>query len=183
MTYPSTRVIAVLAALALTLTTAACQDSDSSTTGTTVQDVPSATLTVPGRPSDHVTNMTGIDLAEEQVAGIEDRCREDASVPATGETCLGPLVAAALAGRPGSCPTKPAICVFLGYASGDTTAGVLKLVDSRPGSPVCGDGKVTVCRGVVVDAEVIAPLVGTPTTKPTTKAPHLKPERPPRPVR
>jgi hypothetical protein len=130
-----------------------------------------------------VTDVAGIELAEEQVAGIEDRCREGAGVPGTKEVCLGPLVVAARAGRMGPCPAGPAICVLFGYVSGDTTVGVVQVVDSRPGNPVCGDGKVTVCRGVVVNADIIAPLVGTSTTKPTTTAPHLQPERPPRRVR
>ncbi|WP_158850110.1 hypothetical protein [Saccharothrix deserti] len=67
MTDLSTRMITIFTALVLVLAaTAACQDPDSSTAVTTTrQDVPSVTLMVPGRPSDRVTDMAAIELAEE----------------------------------------------------------------------------------------------------------------------
>ncbi|WP_158852658.1 hypothetical protein [Saccharothrix deserti] len=168
MTDLSTRMITIFTALVLVLAaTAACQDPDTPTRVTTGQDVPSVTLMVPGRPSDRVTDTAAIELAEEQVKGIESRCREGAGVPGSKEVCLGPLVEAKRAGRTAPCPEGPAVCIFFGYVSGDPTAAVLKVVDSRPGSPACSDGTVTVCRGVVVGADIIAPLMGPPTTTPS----------------
>ena len=158
---PSSRAIAVLA-LALTIVACRPEEPGSSTLSTTGQDAVPSVLTVPGNPSDRVTDVAGVEITEEEVANAEKICRENAGVPGTNKECLDVWKS-----RP-PCRPSSSICLLGGHVVGRPSDAVLKVVDRRPGSPACSGRKVELCQGVVVDADVIGSLASASATKTST---------------
>jgi hypothetical protein len=157
----SSRAIAVFV-LALTIVACGPEEPGSLRLSTTGLDAVPSALTVPGNPSDRVTDVAGVEITEEEVANAEKICRENAGVPGTDKDCRELLKS----GPP--CRPNSLICLLGGHVVGRSGDAVLKVVDRRPGSPSCSDRKVELCQGVVVDADVIGSRAGASATKTST---------------
>jgi hypothetical protein len=129
-------------------------------------DVPKPTLTVPDRPSDRVTDVAARALTEKQVQDLESKCTRHAGVPGTDKDCREVLQALVRLTPP--CTPTSQVCILVGRVVGDSDVGVLQLRDQRSDSPLCGNGRIVLCKGITLRADVVAPLIDTLRTSTTT---------------
>jgi hypothetical protein len=151
----SPRVRAIMTAAVLAFALAACGGGENG-------GVPNPTLSVPGRPADRVTDVAARALTEEQMDEILKKCGEVAGVPGTNDDCKDFMRSIR---RP--CTPRSQYCFYGGRVIG-SDVGVIQVRDEQTGSPVCGGGKIALCEGIIVPADVVAALLETSTVPPST---------------
>jgi hypothetical protein len=128
---------------------------------------PSApTLTVSGKPSDRVTDVAARALTKKEVAEIIKNCTQAAGIPGVNSDCDIPR---SFQGSYQPCTPASPVCLVFGRVKGNLGVGVLQILDQRPGGSACSDAKISLCHGITVPAQVVAPLsTATPTAVPTS---------------
>jgi hypothetical protein len=147
---------AIIAAAVLALALGGCGHSGSTS-------VPEVTLTVPGSPSAHVTDVVARGLTKEQADRIHKQCQKAAPIPGTDEDCMNSIPR-----ELPPCTPQNDFCIRVALISG-TKSAVIQVSPPQSGSsPACAGSNAVLCEGIIVPAIVVAPLIGTSAPSPTT---------------
>jgi hypothetical protein len=165
-----TRIRIRVAAAVLALAIAGCG-------GTGGTNAPRVKLTVPGSPSAQVTDVIARGLTKEQADEIRRRCQVEAPIPGTDEDCVNALYILK------SPCTKSSFCFETGFILG-TQLAVMQISPPEQVSspPACQHENAIFCKGIVVPAAVVAPLIGTPTVSPSVSPTSSEPTLTPTPT-
>lgn len=166
MSYTRIRTVVVAAVLILVVTSCGGSSSNGSNSSS---GMPNVALTVPGSPSAHVTDVVARGLTTEQADLIRKECQNAAPIPGTDQDCRNAIPA--ILHLP---PCTPAshFCIAAGRIAG-TQLAVMQISSPQPsssqpgGSHDCSGRNVVLCKGIIVPAVVVAPLIGTSTTSQT----------------
>lgn len=143
------------------------------TTNTGLDDTPttvgSAAVTVSGTTVIVVDSASGR-LTPEEEEEVRKVCSQAAPMPGPGgcEQLLRELALRIYRegeGRPGCTPGYPCFKIAL---AADSTVGVVRVQDPRPGSPLCAGGRPELCGGVLIPADLVTPTVKNSATTPVT---------------
>lgn len=173
---------------ALVASAIACGDGGSTGGATSAATPVPATLTVPGRPSDQVTDVAAVGLSREQLAEIERACEQVEGIPGISDKCIdsiadvavlpSPPVAGATTSPSSQPPCHQPPCVIMGLVAGEKEIGVVKIWDPGPGSTICRR-RADLCSGATVAARSIVAPTSTTTIPPTTSTTTRTTGRPP----
>ncbi|MEU4765685.1 hypothetical protein AB0H12_20755 [Actinosynnema sp. NPDC023794] len=167
------RTTLVFAALVASAT--ACGGGGSTGGATSATTPVPVSLTVPGRPSDQVTDVAAVGLSREQLAEIERACEQVEGIPGISDKCIDSIADVAVlptatttpgASPPSRPPCHEPPCVLFGLARDDADVGVVMIWDPDPGSTFCRR-RAELCSGATVAARSIVAPTST-TTPPTT---------------